>query len=35
MQILIAEKKEFVQNFQEKPVLIRNIGLFNSLKKKS
>ena len=33
MQILNAEKVEFVQNFQEKTVLIRNIGLFYSFKK--
>ena len=35
MQILNAEKPKFVQNIQEKTVLIRNIGLFRSFKKPS
>ena len=35
MQILNAEKAPFLQNFQEKTVLIRNMGLFHSFKKPS
>ena len=35
MQILDAVKASFVQNFQEKTILIRNIGLFYSFKKQS
>ena len=35
MQTLNPEKARFVQNFHEKTVLIRNIGLFYSFKKPS